>query len=261
MRVASFSCVVGSVALSLVACRDVEIVDGSGGSSSTTSVTTSTASSTTGTGTTLVCGGKMGSPCPADAYCDFGDGSCGVADQTGVCVPKPSGCTADCPGVCGCDGQFYCNACSAEATGVDVSSATSCLPDGALYSSQIWMGGLDHLVVRKADFDHDLCFQVFLDAPMNVQAPYLVTAPQSFAVSNAIVVQGAENCASNVAPDPLIIQANSGKGAVDWKLEPMMSYPCELSIDVVLTFESSASWLTPTQTLQATGVKVDGGCF
>ncbi|MFO0615097.1 MAG: hypothetical protein U0414_21075 [Polyangiaceae bacterium] len=247
-----------------VACRDVEIVDGTGGGSTSTTKGSSVATTgvTTSTGGTTICGGKQGVPCAADEYCDYADGSCGAADGTGICVSKPLGCTADCPGVCACDGSFFCNACGAAEQGLDVSSSSACLPDNAEYSAKLWLGGLDHLVIRKADFQRDVCFEVFLDAPQMIQDPYFITAPQQFAASNAIAILGATNCYQDVAPDPPIVQAEAGKGAVDWKTEPMMYYPCEISlIDIELTFSGSSSWVMPIETLKATGVKVEGGCL
>jgi hypothetical protein len=80
------------------------------------------------------CGGFSPNPatCPSGTYCDYPANSmCGAADQPGVCVPIPGGaCTADCPGVCGCDGKFYCNACGAHMAGTDDSSDRSCIKDG-----------------------------------------------------------------------------------------------------------------------------------
>jgi hypothetical protein len=72
------------------------------------------------------CGGFAGAACSRDQFCAFEDGSCGSADATGVCEPRPQGCTEDCPGVCGCDGNFYCNACMAHNAGVEVSAMASC---------------------------------------------------------------------------------------------------------------------------------------
>lgn len=71
------------------------------------------------------CGGKLGTPCAPGAFCNL-DGTCGAGDQTGTCEPLPGGCTADCPGVCGCNGVFYCNACGAHMAGVSVSKDASC---------------------------------------------------------------------------------------------------------------------------------------
>lgn len=63
-------------------------------------------------------------PCAADEYCEMADGSCG----NGICKPRPTGCPRDCPGVCGCDGAEYCNACNARAAGTDVALDGTCAP-------------------------------------------------------------------------------------------------------------------------------------
>lgn len=59
--------------------------------------------------------------CDGEHYCDRE--SCG---GEGVCVRRPDACTDDCPGVCGCDGTDYCNACDAAVAGVDVAHAGPC---------------------------------------------------------------------------------------------------------------------------------------
>jgi hypothetical protein len=76
-----------------------------------------------------VCGGLAGIQCDAQSFCDFASASdaCGGGDAQGICKPRPAGCTADCPGTCGCDGKMYCNACSAQMRGVDESFDRSCL--------------------------------------------------------------------------------------------------------------------------------------
>jgi hypothetical protein len=75
------------------------------------------------------CGGLVGSTCPGDtAYCDFPDTHlCGIADGAGVCRARPDACTKDCPGVCGCDGKPYCNACEAHRAGVDDVPDKACM--------------------------------------------------------------------------------------------------------------------------------------
>ena len=70
------------------------------------------------------CGTFTDPPCPADRWCQFLDvGLCGQADGAGTCRPRPTSCFGDCNGVCGCDGLTYCNACDANAAGVDTSSS------------------------------------------------------------------------------------------------------------------------------------------
>lgn len=72
-----------------------------------------------------VCGGEAGGTCEPTEYCDY-EAGCGFDDSTGVCQPRPEGCTEDCPGVCGCDGETYCNACGAAQAGVDVQHDGPC---------------------------------------------------------------------------------------------------------------------------------------
>ena len=67
------------------------------------------------------CGGIAGLQCTPDEWCEYDNpGSCGSGDQMGTCRSRPEVCTKDCPGVTGCDGQFYCNACMAHRAGFDL---------------------------------------------------------------------------------------------------------------------------------------------
>jgi hypothetical protein len=74
------------------------------------------------------CGGIAGLVCPSDQYCgQFPPNDvCGGGDSFGKCTPKPGGCTADCPGVCGCDNKTYCNECGANAAGVALRHLGAC---------------------------------------------------------------------------------------------------------------------------------------
>jgi len=102
---------------------------GSGGSSGRGGSAGSGGGGTGGTSGTSgrVCGGLAGLTCDADEWCDYDD-NCGDGDMQGVCTPKPGACTKDCPGVCGCNGMRYCNACEAQQAGIDVSPTVSCPP-------------------------------------------------------------------------------------------------------------------------------------
>jgi hypothetical protein len=80
-------------------------------------------------GTTKTCGGFTGALCGADEYCEYANG-CGLAGGVGECKKKPLGCDTDCPGVCGCDGKFYCNECNANSAGVGITGDKSCMSSG-----------------------------------------------------------------------------------------------------------------------------------
>lgn len=146
MRISSLPVLAACAAVFVLsACGGKAVVEsdpGSGGAAATTAVGATTgasaatsASATTGasvtTGGNSACGGLGGIHCAFGEYCDYPNDDCGGDDGQGACAPGPGGCPADCPGVCGCDGTFYCNECMAHAPGVDASGELNCgLDDG-----------------------------------------------------------------------------------------------------------------------------------
>jgi hypothetical protein len=65
--------------------------------------------------------------CAADEFCQRTGGNlCDPLNVTGQCAPRPEACPENCPGVCGCDGLTYCNACLANAAGVNVAEDGTC---------------------------------------------------------------------------------------------------------------------------------------
>ncbi len=70
------------------------------------------------------CPGCFGpADCSFGVVCVFEPGLCG---GPGACAPRPDGCDDDCPGVCGCDGETYCNDCNAMQAGVSVATFGPC---------------------------------------------------------------------------------------------------------------------------------------
>jgi hypothetical protein len=82
-----------------------------------------------GGGTGTICGGKGGLTCDATHYCEWTDNSCGGADGTGTCQPRPTGCPDPIyVPTCGCDNVIYGGACDAAAAGADVNVYNFCTP-------------------------------------------------------------------------------------------------------------------------------------
>jgi hypothetical protein len=72
------------------------------------------------------CGAGLGA-CMADGVCVFPEASpCGDGGVAGVCEARPTGCQRDCPRVCACGGETFCNACVARARGFSVRARGRC---------------------------------------------------------------------------------------------------------------------------------------
>jgi hypothetical protein len=74
----------------------------------------------------IVCGGIDSRRCPHAALCEVPEGTCQVAEQTGVCIPLPRACPDLVAPVCGCDGVTYANDCRRRAAGIPPAHAGEC---------------------------------------------------------------------------------------------------------------------------------------
>ena len=207
------------------------------------------------------CGGKQGLQCAGDQWCDY-DSACGFADQLGVCRPRPTACDADCPGVCGCDGNFYCNECVANGAGVDVADGglESCTLDvgtGGTYTACALATALDRIVVFKRDEMRGLCFAFTLVHPASGGFPgFSVSTPPSWGVEGGWVSNEPNDCVPFPQSGAERAHATAGSGFATWPIDDAAPWqaPTSLEIDVTLTFPPDYPWVPPTERLTASGL-------
>lgn len=210
---------------------------GSGGTSSSSSTTT-----TGQGGTTDVCGGKKGLPCAIGQYCHFQpDASCGIGDQTGVCLDIPHDCPPDCPGVCGCDGQIYCSECAANQLGVDVNWQQGCA-EPAPYSMHVLPTNVPRFMLLRND--GKLCTRVTVVAYSNPNLYDVeVTAPWS--VETIQITNDPTDCPSDpfevpFPPNGETVAAESAFGTI---VVDLPDIPCGADASMTITFPPSAPWV------------------
>ncbi|MFT3773609.1 MAG: hypothetical protein QM820_50180 [Minicystis sp.] len=226
---------------------------GTGGTSTTSGTGGSTTTATTGTGgAPAVCGGKIGAPCGPDEWCQFDPSAqCGGFDETGICQPKPPGCTADCPGVCGCDGKFYCNACSAHEAGVDVNPNLTCdVEEMDSYRAVNVFTNVPRFVILKSSPSRNLCFRLMVEPN-----------PNGWHVTVAQATNDLNDCAIGPGspPSPMGDQA---LGSPSSGMVTVMGYEvgCIASIHQKMTFPNNPDWAPPAEAFDADALGIEGGC-
>ena len=82
------------------------------------------------------CGGLLGKACSAGRYCDLPEGTCGAADQMGLCKIPPHACPDVWAPVCGCDDETYGNDCERQAAGASKLHDGACKQTSACVASE-----------------------------------------------------------------------------------------------------------------------------
>jgi hypothetical protein len=177
------------------------------------------------------------SECPADAYCDVT--CCG---EPGRCHPRPDGCFTDCPSVLACDGASHCNACEARVAGIDVADA-SC--ENPSYTAEVLPpAAIDRIAVIKTMPLTNQCVRVVLAHGGSPELPSIYGS-DGWVVESARIKDSPGDCSAVTSGE--WATATDGVGSVTFATQPMQLYPCQLDIDVTLSFTPVASW-TPTAT-------------
>ncbi len=261
---------VSSICLALLAvpaCSGKSIVDAPSDTSTNTSTSTGTGTGT-GTGTnsststststtTLSCKGWDDPVCGPEGFCATSPDSCG---GPGECEPRPTECDDGCSGVCGCDEEFHCSVCAANAKGVAVKDG-DCAQEKAYYQAKLWLGGLDHLIINKKDAAAGTCLILYADWPTMSTPELAIKAPEGWGVSQLIVSNLPSDCDSfETQLKGEVVQASAAKGEIKWTVDPGKYYPCELDIDAAVQFDKPPPWLQGSHVM-VSHIKVQDGCF
>lgn len=265
----AFFALAAALALAAAACGTEVIqpgessgTSGTGGSTSTTMTTTGTGGSTSTTGvggaSPAFCGGKAGIPCAVDEWCQFDPLTpCGNADGGGTCQPRPQGCPADCPGACGCNGVFYCNACKAHASGVDVAEGLSCASPDTTRAIALFTN-VPRFALLKASVTRDLCFRLTVQAS---GGEGLGISGDGWAVEMGEITHAASDCDIPPGPIPPPMGASappsSGNGLLLVGVAPGQ---CTAGIHAKLFFSGQPAWVPPAEPIDAEGLVIEGGC-
>lgn len=119
----------------------------------------------------------------------------------------------------------------------------------ASYRAVAWYGGLDHLILMKANESDGRCVRIYADAPSS--GPYSTTMPDNWAVSQIVVGELTLECLDETVPLVETEGAVDAVGSITWDGMPVI--PCELTVDVLIDF---GEFLVP-EPFQAT-LSVDG---
>jgi hypothetical protein len=253
-----------TLSATLLACGSSIAVPG-GGAGGTSGESASTASTTSGTTTLMpgVCGGPEAIPCPADQYCRFNSTTppCGQWGTEGTCTPRPTGaCPPDCPGVCGCDGQFYCSACEAHSSGFDVLPGDSCAVADGAYRAVTMYTDLPRFLILKASPSRGLCFRLYV----SILSGGIGISGDGWSVDHAEATFDVADCAVGPGwpPAPLgpYVTASEGGAGNGTLTVGAAGGACAVGIHGTVQFPPGSTSDLPLEAFAADGVTVEGGC-
>lgn len=130
-----------------------------------------------------------------------------------------------------------------------------------VYVARYFAGGLDRVMIRKAELQSDRCTSLTLvwpgDGLTNQNDP--IDRPAGWGIEAASITQGAQACLQWDPPDPPAVEDSAGLGVITWMTSEPWMCPPTLDIEVTLEFISGdLPWVPMKEQLSATGLVVDG---
>lgn len=146
---------------------------------------------------------------------------------------------------------------STSTTGGTSGSGTTAGADGDYYAFALF-GGLDRIVIRKANADTGHCTELRLVAPAGLDT-LAITTPRGWSVESASIHDTLDGCLAQMPVAGAVEWALTGQGEVTWTLPPMQIYPCALTLDVTLDLPPM-TWAPLVDALVAVDLEVVGAC-
>jgi hypothetical protein len=212
--------------------------------------------------------GQPGAACTGSEWCAYDlVGSCGREAHTGACRARPTSCTGECPVVCGCDGQIYCNACQAQLAGSDVDKNRGCVPPGGEVSAFALPTDPAKIVVFETDAARSLCLRLTLVHRLGTR--FGLDVPAEWGVESGEITHDPADCTITVTglpptPQGTAVEPNGGQGSVTFASDPGQggALPCKLSVAARFAFEPKPeySWVPNVEVMTADNVAVGGAC-
>jgi hypothetical protein len=140
--------------------------------------------------------------------------------------------------------------------GADGGSDSGVGPDGrdtgqGTYSAHPIIGGLDRIVIFKADGARDVCFVIELVETAGL--PSGLTLPQGWGLERAGAYHDAAACVRDYLGGAQLLAATAARGRVDWQ---GVGTPSAIDVAATLTFDNPPSWAPSSEPLAATALPV-----
>jgi hypothetical protein len=135
-------------------------------------------------------------------------------------------------------------------------STTTGDPD-VQYAAFFFAGGLDHVMIHKADFANDRCTTLHIARPTMGDPIFAITIPDEWGPQSATVTMGTAGCLEGMPVDPGVA-ATTGVGAILWPPDPMQLCPQQIDLDLTLEFPQDLPWVPAKDALQISNLPVQG---
>lgn len=142
-----------------------------------------------------------------------------------------------------------------ETTTTTTTTETTAADPNVQYAAFFVAGGLDHILIHKADFTNDRCTTLHLARPTDGDPSLAITVPDEWGPQNAGIVMGTAGCLDGMLGD-FGVAATAGAGVVAWPPDPMQLCPAAIDLDLSLDFPQDQPWVPAQEPLTIAGLPV-----